>query len=273
MARSVVSRRQGNGVVAVQANGEVNLRVRERGRLRPVPLDTDVVIDLTGDAPMLEVAGEPVSLDAGSVGRRRRFVTRAFDLSLAVPAAVVATPLIVVLALVVRLTSRGPAIYSSRRLTRDGEPFSMWKFRTMVTDGDVVLARHFADHPEAELEYELYRKLVDDPRVTRVGRFLRRTNLDELPQLYNVVFGRMSVVGPRPLLPEERDRFGSAIGAVCQVKGGITGLWQVSGRSDLTFDERIVYDVMYVADRTVSGDVRIIGKTVHQMFRGDSGAY
>ncbi len=149
----------------------------------------------------------------------------------------------------------------------------MWKLRTMHSDGGSTLAAHFASDPAALEAYRERMKLVHDPRITGLGRFLRRWSLDELPQLLNVVLGHMSMVGPRPLLIEEAERLGAVFPSVVTVKGGLTGLWQTSGRSDLTFAQRIPLDVRYVNERSCFGDVKILLVTVWQFLNGRPGAY
>ncbi len=143
----------------------------------------------------------------------------------------------------------------------------------MSTDGDRILDEHFRQHPEDRAEFEACMKLEHDPRVTSLGRVLRRWSLDELPQLLNVIRGDMSIVGPRPLLAEEAERMGPAFPTVVRVKGGLTGLWQVSGRSSLTFEQRVPLDVEYVNGRTFRGDLRILGTTIRQFFSGRPGAF
>jgi Undecaprenyl-phosphate galactose phosphotransferase WbaP len=201
-----------------------------------------------------------------------RFVKRALDLLLCAAGAAVVVPLTALIALAIRLESRGPAFYSHERVGRGGKPFRAWKFRSMVVDAERALAEHLERHPELRAEWERDRKLRDDPRVTRVGRFLRRTSLDELPQLWNVVRGEMSLIGPRPIVREEVERYADMIEMYVRVRPGISGLWQVSGRSDTTYAERVALDSYYVRNWSVWLDLFILAKTVRVVLLG-KGAY
>jgi lipopolysaccharide/colanic/teichoic acid biosynthesis glycosyltransferase len=176
-------------------------------------------------------------------------------------------PVLLVLAVAIRLNSAGPALYRQERIGFGGRPFQMWKLRTMHTDAD----DRRADLSEA-LGWPPLFKMVDDPRVTGVGRFLRRWSLDELPQLWNVVTGDMSLVGPRPGMPDEVGAFREGFARRFAVKPGITGLWQVSGRSALSWEESVRLDLAYVDDRSLGLDVRILFRTVPAVLRRD-GAY
>ncbi len=192
----------------------------------------------------------------------------AFDRALAALALLVLSPLLVLIAASIRLTSTGPVIFRQVRVGRNGEVFTVYKFRTMVVGAET--------HLEALWEISegngVLFKLKDDPRVTRVGRFLRRLSLDELPQLWNVLVGSMSVVGPRPALPNEAERYGRSTARRLLVKPGITGLWQVSGRSDLSWEDSVRLDLYYVENWSFAGDVQILWKTLSAVVRGQ-GAY
>jgi Undecaprenyl-phosphate galactose phosphotransferase WbaP len=165
-------------------------------------------------------------------------------------------------ALAVRLDSRGPVLFSHYRVGRGGKEFLAWKFRSMVLDANVALKEHLKRDPAARQEWAACQKLKNDPRVTRVGRFLRKTSLDELPQLWNVLRGDMSLVGPRPIEPEEVVRYGTHIEKYKLVQGGLTGLWQVSGRSDTSYEARINYDCFYVHNWSVWLDLCILFQTI-----------
>lgn len=178
------------------------------------------------------------------------------------------TPLLLAVALSVRLSSRGPVFHRQVRQGQHNRPFTMWKFRTMVADAENLKAQLAASN---EVDGPLF-KMRGDPRVTPVGRLLRRTSLDELPQLFNVLLGHMSLVGPRPPLPEEASRYDEREHRRLAVKPGLTGLWQVSGRSDLTWQETVSLDLWYVDNWSVAADLGLLARTVRAVADG-RGAY
>ncbi|MFD3868901.1 sugar transferase [Streptomyces sp. NPDC058623] len=178
------------------------------------------------------------------------------------------SPMFLGVVLAIRLGSRGPAFYSQHRIGRDGEPFVMWKFRTMVVDADQLKAELSGANENDGLMFKMRR----DPRVTRVGRLLRRTSMDELPQLLNVLTGSMSLVGPRPPLPEEVAEYDEVELRRLSVRPGMTGLWQISGRSDLSWDETIQLDLQYVDNWSFTSDVDVMGRTLRAVVDG-RGAY
>jgi len=185
----------------------------------------------------------------------------------------VSTPLtLLVLGMVsamVMLSSPGPIFYSHRRIRKSGAFFSMWKFRTMCVNSAEVLEEYLAQHPEARSEWNKTHKLRNDPRITPIGSFLRRYSLDELPQLWNVLVGQMSLVGPRPIVAAEVEKYGDSFNCYCRVKPGLTGLWQVSGRSGLSYDERVALDCAYVERWSLQKDVRILLKTFASVVNQD----
>lgn len=197
----------------------------------------------------------------------RRAAIRCFDVAVAGATLAVASPLLAAIALMVKLTSKGPVLYGSERLASDKPTFTAWKFRSMHQNADDRLAELLATDREARSEYELHRKLADDPRLTRFGRILRITSLDELPQLINILKGEMSVVGPRPKLINERAFYGDKLPTVLSAKPGLTGLWQISGRSKLTMDQRVALDVQYVQEQSFRGDLKICAVTAAQLLR------
>lgn len=193
---------------------------------------------------------------------REPWAKRGIDVVAAFWLLVMLAPLLMLIALAIRLQG-GPALYGHRRVGRNLRAFQCLKFRTMRTDGDAVLARLLDEDADARREWRETRKLRNDPRVTRLGRLLRRTSLDELPQLINVLQGEMSLVGPRPVVREELDRhYGPAAAAYALVRPGITGLWQVSGRSDTSYSARVAFDTEYVATMSMRLDFAILFRTI-----------
>jgi Undecaprenyl-phosphate galactose phosphotransferase WbaP len=201
-----------------------------------------------------------------------RLVKGLLDKCLTVVMGTVLLPLILLIALLIRLDSPGPIFYGQTRIGRNGRPFKAWKFRSMVPNADLVLEHYFQRHPELRDLWAKDHKLKHDPRITRLGHFLRRTSLDELPQLWNVLRGEMSVVGPRPIVHEEVWRYGDMFELYMQVLPGITGLWQVSGRNNITYEERVTLDAYYVRNWSVWLDIFILIRTTWVVLIGD-GAY
>ena len=198
----------------------------------------------------------------------KRFQKRAFDFCFALAALTGTLPILLVTAIAIKITSRGPVFYSSERIGIDGKPFSMLKFRTMVQDADKQLESLLGNNESDGLLF----KIRDDPRVTPVGRVLRRFSIDELPQFINVLRQEMSVVGPRPPLRREVEAYDDDVQRRLLVKPGVTGLWQVSGRSDLSWDKAVRLDLSYVDNWSMVGDILIIAKTVRAVFQR-KGAY
>ena len=201
-----------------------------------------------------------------------RVVKRCADVTVVVFLGMVLLPALLLIAAAVWLSSPGPVLFSHRRIRRHGEFFTMWKFRTMCINSGEVLERYLMTHPEARSEWRATHKLKCDPRVTRVGRFLRKTSLDELPQLWNVLNGTMSLVGPRPIVAAEVEKYGEQFWDYCAVKPGITGLWQVSGRSELSYDQRVELDRWYSQNWSLAEDTKILLRTWSSVVNRD-GAY
>jgi Undecaprenyl-phosphate galactose phosphotransferase WbaP len=199
-------------------------------------------------------------------------VKRGVDVLLILLASPLLLLVIALIAAAVRIGSPGPVFFSHRRIRRHGVFFTMWKFRTMCENSAEVLENHLARDPEARAEWRKTHKLKCDPRVTRVGEFLRRTSLDELPQLWNVLSGSMSLVGPRPIVAAEVEKYGEFFSEYCMVKPGITGLWQVSGRSACSYRERVQLDCHYAHNWSLRLDLKILLKTLPAVFR-QHGAY
>ena len=164
--------------------------------------------------------------------------------------------------------NKGPLFFDQLRIGKDGKEFKLYKYRSMVMHADEKLWEYLNENEEAREEYHKYKKLKDDPRITKLGNFLRKTSLDELPQLINVLKGEMSLVGPRPYLYREKEDMGSKYQQIITVKPGLTGLWQVSGRSDVDFNERLEIDIKYIKDRSLWLDLKILLKTFFRVVRG-----
>ncbi len=177
------------------------------------------------------------------------------------------SPVMLGIAAYIWMRDPGPILFAHKRIGKDGEPFPCFKFRTMAVDADEILARHLAHSPEAAREWLETRKLRKDPRVTPLGAVLRRTSLDELPQLLNVLRGEMSLVGPRPIVEQEVRHYGEAMQDYMSVRPGLTGLWQVSGRSDVGYAQRVDLDRAYVRQRSFLGDLGILLRTVEVVLR------
>ena len=209
-----------------------------------------------------------------AIGRRPvgGIAKRGFDISTAIVLLVVLLPLLIGLAALVSTTSCGRVFYAHRRVGFDGQAFRCLKFRTMRADGDEVLKRHLDLNPAARAEWEETRKLRDDPRVTAVGQTLRKLSLDELPQLINVLRGEMSFVGPRPVVSDELSRYGRSNRYYLRARPGITGLWQVSGRSNTSYARRIAFDRVYVLKSGTAMDMSILARTLPAVIRSDETA-
>jgi Undecaprenyl-phosphate galactose phosphotransferase WbaP len=203
---------------------------------------------------------------------RYRYIKRAVDILLIVLFSPLLLLSLLSIAIAVRIGSPGPIFFTHRRIRRHGAFFSMWKFRTMCVNSAEVLEAHLAANPEARAEWLKTHKLRNDPRITPVGLFLRKTSLDELPQVWNVLTGSMSLVGPRPIVAAEVEKYGSHFADYCKVKPGVTGLWQVSGRSQTSYDERVQLDRRYAESWSLRGDFVILVKTLWSVVNQD-GAY
>jgi len=222
---------------------------------------SQVELEMINGIPMLGVR-EP------SIRGWKRAVKRSVDVLVVIVALVLLAPLMALIALAIRLESRGPSIFRQVRVGRDGKEFVLYKFRTMRENAEEI-KQDLSDRNEAQ--GPLF-KIRDDPRCTRLGRFLRRSSLDELPQLYNVLKGEMSIIGPRPPLPEEVKQYKPWHRRRLEISPGITGLWQVSGRSDLTFDEMVLLDLFYIENWSLPLDFKIFLRTIPTILLG-TGAY
>ncbi len=231
--------------------------------LNPQELDIDEIFGFKG-----------IRLKYNLLIPRNAFIKRILDVLFSLILIILFLPLFLTIALLIKLTSRGPIFYVHERLGMGGKPIKIYKFRTMQENADKILKDFLAKNPEIELEFKKFRKIITvrDPRITGIGYFLRKTSLDELPQLFNVLKGDMSLVGPRPYLPEEIAFLGEEKDIILSVKPGLTGLWQVSGRNKLTFEERVMLESYYVKNWNLFLDLVILVRTIFEIFKG-YGAY
>ena len=190
------------------------------------------------------------------------FLKRTVDITASATALLLLSPVFLVTSLAIRKDSDGPAMFTQKRIGKDGKLFEIYKFRTMVPDADKKLFELLDKDEKAREEYKVNKKLKNDPRITKVGNFLRKTSIDELPQLINVLKGDMSLVGPRPYLPREVKDMGDYYNTIIESKPGITGLWQVSGRSNTTFEQRLEFDKEYTENKGFLYDMGLLTKTV-----------
>mgnify|MGYP001267852531 CR=1 FL=1 len=209
---------------------------------------------------------------------KKRFISRLIkrlgDVTFSLIVLVFSSPMFLILAFLVKLSSSGPVFYIQERVGRNYSRFGCIKFRTMYAESEDILSNLLAKSPALKVEFERDFKLRKDPRITPIGKFLRRSSLDELPQLINILKGDMSIVGPRPIVKQEITRYGEAMKEVLSVRPGLTGLWQVSGRNNLSYKRRVELDLIYAKERTFILDIRVILRTIGVLlFPMDRGAY
>lgn len=225
---------------------------------------------IIGDSRQVEPPQSSAQYHATNQGTNYRS-KRGFDIVFSFFALIFLAPLIIIVAMIVRLHDGGPAFYSQKRVGKDGRTFKFYKLRSMVVDSQAQLEALMARDPAARREYTETHKLKNDPRITPIGRFIRKSSIDELPQLWNILIGDMSVVGPRPVEEFETYRYGEDYKYYCSGAPGLTGLWQISGRSDISFQQRVDLDVHYVRTQSLTNDIFIILKTVPAVLKS-SGA-
>ena len=207
---------------------------------------------------------EDVSIYKSKIKRKfERIVKRFIDILGGIFGSLALIPLTLIIFLANFVSGdRGPIFYSQERIGKNGKKFKMYKYRSMVIGADEKLKRYLEENEEARKEYTKYKKMKDDPRVTKIGKFIRKTSLDEFPQFINVLKGEMSLVGPRPYLEREKEDMTYFYKYIVSCKPGVTGLWQVSGRSECTFNERMKLDMEYFRKNSLRADLKILGKTV-----------
>ncbi|MFT8316339.1 MAG: sugar transferase [Clostridium sp.] len=192
------------------------------------------------------------------------FFKRSFDIISSSCAIIVFSPVLIIISILVKCDSKGSVFFAHKRLGKNGKIIGVFKYRTMVQNAEDLLKKLT---PEQKREYETNFKLENDPRITKIGQFLRKTSLDELPQLFNILLGNMSVVGPRPIVEKELNKYGDFSDKLLSVKPGLTGNWQANGRSDTTYEERVKLDIEYINNRNFWYDIKIILKTVITVLR------
>jgi exopolysaccharide production protein ExoY len=223
---------------------------------------------LPGEIFRMEMTRIKRAYTAPQLGKRRKFVIaderqkRSLDLVGSLILLIFLFPVMILIAIGIMIMDPGPVLFRQKRIGFDGRLFYCYKFRTMVTDAEARLDALLSNDPAARAEWERDHKLRNDPRVSGFGRFLRKTSLDELPQLYSVLRGDMSLVGPRPIVENEALRYGRYFEHYCSVRPGLTGLWQVSGRNDVSYRRRVAYDVLYIRSARVTDNLRILALTV-----------
>jgi len=200
-----------------------------------------------------------------------RFVKRFIDILAGLVGVILLIPLTIVLGIIriIKKENDGPLFYEQLRIGKNGKQFRMYKYRSMCMNADERLKEHLEENEEARKEYKKYKKLKNDPRITKLGKVLRATSLDEFPQLINVLIGNMSLVGPRPYLPREQKEMGDYYSGIIKVKPGITGPWQIRGRSKITFEDRLKLDLEYVNKCCIKEDIKILWKTFAKVLKKD----
>ena len=203
-----------------------------------------------------------------------KIIKTIFDLFFALIILVVGSPIFIIIALLVKLSSRGPIFFLQKRIGKNKKSFNCIKFRTMHPEAEDILENLIINNEALRKEFEETHKLKNDPRITNIGKFLRKTSLDEIPQFLNVIKMEMSIVGPRPIVKKEILKYGKSYKKVISIKPGITGLWQVSGRNNLSYKRRVILDCLYVDNMSPIIDLRIIIRTFGVIFfPNDRGAY
>ena len=284
-----------NGVPAFPNSGEIQQEIRDYGitlaifvtnsndlnkeqkkQIYELSLSFPDLIYVMGESTLsslsmkpLDLAGLPaIHVKYNLLNIWARLMKRFADLTICILSIIVTLPIFFVLAALIYLDSPGPVIYIQKRIGKDKKTFNLYKFRTMVTNADVKLDELLKNDSTIRKEYQKYHKIHNDPRITRIGRFLRKTSLDEFPQIWNVVRGEMSLVGPRAYLPNELEEMGEFTNIIVRVTPGITGWWQVMGRHNVTFQQRLIMDKYYIINFSLWMDLFIMVKTVWIIISG-----
>lgn len=221
---------------------------------------------------MMEEQAVVLRVQNNLASKSNRIIKRMFDIVVTICGGFFILPFMLFIAVIIYLDSEGPIIYKQKRIGQNGKEFNFYKFRSMVKNADTILEEYLNTYESEKIEWQKNFKLKNDPRVTKIGRIIRKTSIDELPQLWNVLIGDMSLVGPRPLLPNEVERYNSYIEDYKLVLPGLTGVWQVSGRSDTTFEQRAIMDSWYIHNWSIWIDIVYLLKTVLAVVKS-KGAY
>ncbi|RKD32283.1 sugar transferase [Thermohalobacter berrensis] len=232
------------------------------------------ILDLTSNPVDIgQISTIPlVKFKEGALTPMQAKLKRLFDLCITIPAFILISPIFILIMLLIKITTKGSIFFVQERYGMNGELIRIIKFRTMIENAEEVLEELIKNDPKIREEYNTYRKLKNDPRITPIGKILRKTSLDELPQLINIIRGDLSIVGPRPMLKDEMDRYGKYGKVVLKIKPGLTGLWQVSGRNKLPFSERVRLDIYYINNWSFWLDIIIMLKTIPVLLKKE-GAY
>ena len=225
------------------------------------------LIENTEIAEDIEINQNPTKIEpAGSL--LYKIIKRIIDIIGGIVGTILLIPVTIVIAIARKVTKEddGPLFYDQLRIGKNGKQFKLYKYRSMVTNADDYLEDYLSKNEDARIEYQKYKKLENDPRITKVGNFMRKLSLDEFPQFINVLKGEMSLVGPRPYLPREKKDMKDRYEAIVKVKPGITGFWQINGRNDIDFEERTQMDINYIRTRTLWFDIKILLRTVFKVF-------
>lgn len=279
-AEQIIKAHKCQTVIITAPGMEINKLQQLINTVQPLVRHLSYVPDLIG-TPMSSVEAQSLfseeilmlKMKNNLAIRRNRIYKRIFDIVLTITGGILISPILLALAVYIKIDSKGSVFYNAERIGKNGKNFRCYKFRSMYVNGDEILQDYLKDNAEAAEEWKTYAKLRDyDPRVTKAGAWLRKYSLDELPQILNVIKGDMSLVGPRPYLPREKEDIGSDIKTITLSLPGITGYWQVSGRNDVSFQERVAMDTWYVRNWSVWLDIMYLAKTFQAVIFG-KGAY
>ena len=241
-----------------------------------ISVTENIMVDATNTMEQTRPVEKVTTMDLINIGENvhtnkiiaqlSKITKRTVDILGGIAGVLLLVPMTIVLYIAKLVTKeKGPLFYSQQRIGKDGKLFKMYKYRSMVVNADEILKKHLEENEEARKEYKKYKKLKNDPRITKLGNFIRKTSIDEFPQFINVLKGEMSLVGPRPYLPREKEEMGKYYKYITKCKPGITGYWQVNGRSAVTFNDRLDMDFKYYNKKSLKTDLKLLKKTVQKV--------